>query len=539
MTELEYLERAEEARGKLYRAALLTLGSETAAVDAVDEAVYKGYLSYRKLREPKYLETWLVRILLNLCRDELRRRKRELAVEELPETAGEAFDALPLKEAIRRLPAQLRDVIILRYFNGLTLEETAAALEGAALLARARAKRRRAGKRWGISLGSAAGVCAAFVLAVNTLPTFALACGKVPVLRELAAAVAFSPSLSAAVEHDYVQYIGQSQSVDGLTLTLEYVIADAQQMVVFYRTDGGAYPYYSVSCDLKDETGGPLQGYAVTSGDSREELKQFEVHFSALEEIPQKLTLEVELWGRDHEGNGERLGHIYTFPITLDPAKTAPAVEIPVGRWVEADGQRLLVDRLELTPTKTALYLADDPDNTAWLEDLDFHFTGENGAVYDAMDSTISASGGYTYYFQSLYFVEDRSDLTLHLDGAVWLDKEAGPVAVELAANTWTGQLPEEVTGLTVERVSTHGTGEEWAVKVRSTTSRSPFELEFRDPEGGAHTTGGYSMRNDREAPGNYEFEYILEGYPWDSAQFTLSFTHTGSLDLVIPLGDS
>ena len=128
MTELEYLERAEEARGKLYRAALLTLGSETAAVDAVDEAVYKGYLGYRKLREPKYLETWLVRILLNVCRDELRRRKRELAVEELPETAGEAFDALPLKEAIRRLPAQLRDVIILRYFTGLTLEETAAAL---------------------------------------------------------------------------------------------------------------------------------------------------------------------------------------------------------------------------------------------------------------------------------------------------------------------------------------------------------------------------------------------------------------------------
>lgn len=129
MTELEYLERAEEARGKLYRAALLTLGSESAAVDAVDEAVYKGYLSYQKLREPQYLETWLVRILINVCRDELRRRKRELAVEELPETAQEAYDSLPLKEAVRRLPAQLRDVIVLRYFTGLTLEETAAALD--------------------------------------------------------------------------------------------------------------------------------------------------------------------------------------------------------------------------------------------------------------------------------------------------------------------------------------------------------------------------------------------------------------------------
>ena len=129
MTEMEYLERAEGIREKLYRAALLTLGSESAAVDAVDEAVYKGYLGYRKLREPQYLDTWLVRILINVCRDELRRRKRELAVEELPETAGEAFDALPLKEAIRRLPAQLRDVIVLRYFTGLTLEETASALE--------------------------------------------------------------------------------------------------------------------------------------------------------------------------------------------------------------------------------------------------------------------------------------------------------------------------------------------------------------------------------------------------------------------------
>ena len=129
MTELEYLERAEEARGKLYRAALLTLGSESAAVDAVDEAVYKGYLSYQKLRQPQYLETWLVRILINICRDELRRRKRELAVEELPETAQEAYDSLPLKEAVRRLPAPLRDVIVLRYFTGLTLEETAAALE--------------------------------------------------------------------------------------------------------------------------------------------------------------------------------------------------------------------------------------------------------------------------------------------------------------------------------------------------------------------------------------------------------------------------
>lgn len=49
-------------------------------------------------------------------------------MEQLPETAAEEFDALPLKDAIRRLPQQLREVVVLRYFTGLTLAETARTL---------------------------------------------------------------------------------------------------------------------------------------------------------------------------------------------------------------------------------------------------------------------------------------------------------------------------------------------------------------------------------------------------------------------------
>ena len=129
MTEQEYLDRAEALKGRLYRTAALYLGSPSAAVDAVDEAVYRGFRAYRKLRQPEFCETWLTRILINVCHNELRRRKRELAVETLPETAQEQFDALPLNEALRRLPEELRAVISLRYFTGLTLEETARTLD--------------------------------------------------------------------------------------------------------------------------------------------------------------------------------------------------------------------------------------------------------------------------------------------------------------------------------------------------------------------------------------------------------------------------
>lgn len=129
MTQQEYAVRADALKGKLYGMAFLYLGSQSLAVDAVDEAVYLGLRSCHKLREEAFFDTWLTRILINVCNAELRRRRREVAMAELPETAQEVFDALPLRDAVARLPRDLRAVIILRYFDGLTLAQTAETLQ--------------------------------------------------------------------------------------------------------------------------------------------------------------------------------------------------------------------------------------------------------------------------------------------------------------------------------------------------------------------------------------------------------------------------
>lgn len=128
----EFAARVEAVRKRLYRTAYLYLGSEADALEAVDEAVYQALKSLRQLREPDYFETWLTRILLNECHKELRRRKRFSSggEEDLPETAGpDAYDGLPLKEAIRRLPEELRAVVVLRFFTGYSQLETAEALQ--------------------------------------------------------------------------------------------------------------------------------------------------------------------------------------------------------------------------------------------------------------------------------------------------------------------------------------------------------------------------------------------------------------------------
>ena len=128
MKDADYFSRIEPLKEQLYRVAYLYLGSESAAVDAVDEAVYRGYLKRRSLRREAYFSTWLTRILINVCLDELHRRQRETPVETLPERAETPYDALPLQEALDRLPEDLRSVIALRYFGGFTLVETARAL---------------------------------------------------------------------------------------------------------------------------------------------------------------------------------------------------------------------------------------------------------------------------------------------------------------------------------------------------------------------------------------------------------------------------
>ena len=130
MDSAEFTARTEALRARLYRTALLYLGSEADALEAVDEAVYKALRALKKLRQPELFETWLTRILINECHKELRRRKRFTGEEPLPDIASpDAYDGLPLKEAIRRLPEDLRAIVILRFFAGYTQAETAAALE--------------------------------------------------------------------------------------------------------------------------------------------------------------------------------------------------------------------------------------------------------------------------------------------------------------------------------------------------------------------------------------------------------------------------
>ena len=124
----QFAQHVEALRPRLYRTALCYLGNQHDALEVLDESVYRALCSLKKLRQPEFFATWMSRILINECSRELKRRNRFLPLEKRKETAAEDLDLLPLQEAVRALPTELKEVVILRYFSGYTQAETAETL---------------------------------------------------------------------------------------------------------------------------------------------------------------------------------------------------------------------------------------------------------------------------------------------------------------------------------------------------------------------------------------------------------------------------
>jgi RNA polymerase sigma-70 factor (TIGR02954 family) len=121
-----------EEKLKLYSVALAYMKNENDALEAVQEAICRAFLKLPKLKEPRYFQTWLIRILIHCCIDEQKRKRRLMPLFQLPEAlaADLALDErLQLQMAVDLLPPNLRHIIILKYYEDMTLTEISKLLE--------------------------------------------------------------------------------------------------------------------------------------------------------------------------------------------------------------------------------------------------------------------------------------------------------------------------------------------------------------------------------------------------------------------------
>lgn len=162
---------------KIYALCLRMMGNPHDGEDAAQEAMLRIWRTIGQYRFESAFSTWVYRVTASCCMDVIRKRQRheQPSLEEMGEASG--FDPADggetpqeqterketrsaIQQAIAAVPEGMREVFLLRDVHGLSVEETAQALQIAqgtvkSRLARAREKiaaelkRRGVGQRGG------------------------------------------------------------------------------------------------------------------------------------------------------------------------------------------------------------------------------------------------------------------------------------------------------------------------------------------------------------------------------------------------------
>lgn len=114
-----------------YRLAYSYTYSEADASDIVQEGAYKAIKYSDSLKNSQYAESWIYRIMLNEIYRFLGKRKEIPTEDEMMPQQGkeDQYENIDLKRALDNMDYKDKAVIELRYFEDMTLEEIARALE--------------------------------------------------------------------------------------------------------------------------------------------------------------------------------------------------------------------------------------------------------------------------------------------------------------------------------------------------------------------------------------------------------------------------
>jgi RNA polymerase sigma-70 factor (sigma-E family) len=131
----EFSDYVASRRSRLLRTAWLLSGDRDLAEDIVQNALTRVYASWSRVRRADSVDAYVRRAVVNAHHNETRRpwRRRERPLEpghDAPAPTGAApEESDALWTALRELAPRQRQVVVLRHYWGLSVEETAADLD--------------------------------------------------------------------------------------------------------------------------------------------------------------------------------------------------------------------------------------------------------------------------------------------------------------------------------------------------------------------------------------------------------------------------
>lgn len=279
-------------------------------------------------------------------------------------------------------------------------------------------KREKTTKRRIVSVAIVFLCCLSLLFSIRVSPTIANYVSKIPVLEAIVSAVVRDKGIKDIVDNHYYEEVNVTQHKEGLSLTLQGVIADYSGFVLYYDADA-PFELFLDKVQLFQGDDEIKCGCSFTHNASNQTNISSSVDFGFSEPIA---YTSKDFKAIFHFKDGDKGNIAMTIPFTLQNDIAKEKV-FTANRTVDVAGQKFTITQIRQSPLKMAVDIEVDKDNTMQilaLEDIAVETeSGERRGTLRNRSSiyTNHANGKITVYLQSNYF-NDPQELTLMI-GAV------------------------------------------------------------------------------------------------------------------------
>ncbi|MEF9960473.1 MAG: sigma-70 family RNA polymerase sigma factor [Niameybacter sp.] len=132
--ETEIINYIVSHKDKHYRIAYSYVKNQEDALDIVQDTIVKALKYQHTLREPHYLDTWFIKILINTCKTFLKKQNRYMDIDDetllsLDAPQLDTYKYFELEDALDQLSYNEKTIILLRYFQQFELQEVSTVME--------------------------------------------------------------------------------------------------------------------------------------------------------------------------------------------------------------------------------------------------------------------------------------------------------------------------------------------------------------------------------------------------------------------------
>ncbi|PIC86210.1 hypothetical protein CSV72_09485 [Sporosarcina sp. P20a] len=313
---------------------------------------------------------------------------------------------------------------------------------------RVRQEKRRIRKRRKRILGSVAVIALlllTFITSIRVSPVFANVVASIPGMEKFVELIAMDKGLNAAIQNDYYQEIGVTQTIQDKTLTIDGVILDETGMNIFYTIDSER-PLTGLRVDyinLKAE-GMPEGSFSYGNMMDEEEVYTYkdridyqfgELYTSQDQSFDLKVATKLK---------GEET--VFSVPFTV-PKQVKPSEVYTIEKEVEIAGQKFTIEKVTVSPLRVGVKITIDSANPMKiLQFEDMRLEDEKGEVWGSIQNGTTAFGGEdgesTLFLQSNYFSKPEK-LYLRINKVQALKAEEAIAEINTETGDWLNQ-PED-----------------------------------------------------------------------------------------------